>query len=369
MVDAHKNLAISAVAGAPSPATSGTSLSVSSGHGTYFPTPPFNALVWPTGAAPTPANAEIIRVTAKSVDAFTTIVRAQEGTSARTIVVGDQIAASFTAKALTDIEAVIATIVTDHGGLTGLSDDDHPHYLKERASGGAESEVPGHDHTATAKGGDIARFNDVVTEMLTGSGNWTVPAGTVGVQVELLGPGGGGGGADNDNAAGGGGGAGEYVRSYWTVAELGGVGANVPYSCGTGGGGGSNTGGDGSPGSAATSFGVVVTANPGQGGKGSTSAVVGAGGAGGTGGANYDIAIPGWRGFSGAGDNVGDGIGGKGADSPFGAGGAGGYDDGAGSNATGYGAGGGGAAEDDTTGQTGGSGSDGCIVLTIFKRS
>lgn len=102
-VDAHTNFAYSNVATAPSPPTSGTSLTVTSGTGSIFPTPPFNATVWPAGAQPTTSNAEIVRVTAISTDTFT-ITRAQEGTTARSITVGDQIAATITAKTLTDAE-------------------------------------------------------------------------------------------------------------------------------------------------------------------------------------------------------------------------------------------------------------------------
>jgi len=106
--DAHKNMAVSTVATAPSPATSGTSLVVAAGEGTRFPAVPFNATVWPAGSAPTPANSEIVRVTNRATDTFT-ITRAQEtgagGPAARTIIVGDQIAATITAKTLTDVEA------------------------------------------------------------------------------------------------------------------------------------------------------------------------------------------------------------------------------------------------------------------------
>ena len=109
MPDVHKNFAYSTVATAPSPAASGTSLIVAAGQGSYFPTitgsQSFNATIWPTGSQPTSANAEIVTVTAISTDTFT-ITRAQEGTAARTIVVGDQIAATITAKTLTDIEAI-----------------------------------------------------------------------------------------------------------------------------------------------------------------------------------------------------------------------------------------------------------------------
>lgn len=101
--DVHKNFAYSTVATAPSPADTGTSLVVQAGDGTKFPTPSFNATVWPAGSQPTTSNAEIVRVTAISTDTFT-ITRAQEGSTARSIVAGDQIAATITAKTLTDIE-------------------------------------------------------------------------------------------------------------------------------------------------------------------------------------------------------------------------------------------------------------------------
>lgn len=103
MADAHANFAYSTVATAPSPASSGTSLVVASGNGALFPAAPFNATVWPAGAMPLATNAEIVRVTAKSTDTFT-IARSQEGSGARSIGVGDQIAASITAKTLTDAE-------------------------------------------------------------------------------------------------------------------------------------------------------------------------------------------------------------------------------------------------------------------------
>ena len=104
-MDAHKNFAYSTVATAPSPATSGTSLVVASGEGTRFPTPPFNATIWPSTGVATPANAEVVRVTNISTDTLT-ITRAQEGSTARTVVVGDRIIGSITAKTLTDIETL-----------------------------------------------------------------------------------------------------------------------------------------------------------------------------------------------------------------------------------------------------------------------
>lgn len=109
MADAHKNFAYSTVTVAPSPATTGTTLTVS--DGSLFPVAPFNASVWPTAVQPTytgvtATTAEIVRVTSKGSGNDWTIVRLTEDPTqtARTIVVGDQIAAAITAKTLTDIE-------------------------------------------------------------------------------------------------------------------------------------------------------------------------------------------------------------------------------------------------------------------------
>lgn len=101
--DAHKNFAYSTVATAPSPALSGTSLIVATGDGAKFPAPPFNLVVWPVSVQPSTTNAEILRVTAVATDTFT-IVRAQEGSSARTIMVGDQADNAITLKWFTDAE-------------------------------------------------------------------------------------------------------------------------------------------------------------------------------------------------------------------------------------------------------------------------
>lgn len=101
-VSDHKNFAISTLASPPS-GTGGTSLTVGSGHGALFPTAPFNVTVWPAGVQPTSSNAEIMRVTNKATDVFT-VTRAQEGSSARTFAANDQIAASITARTLTDVE-------------------------------------------------------------------------------------------------------------------------------------------------------------------------------------------------------------------------------------------------------------------------
>lgn len=116
MADAHANFAYSTVATAPVPAASGTSLVVAAGQGALFPAVPFNVTVWPAGVLPLASNAEIVRVTNIAVDTLT-ITRTQEGSSARTIVVGDQIAATVTAKTLSDVEAepIAAAHIADAG--------------------------------------------------------------------------------------------------------------------------------------------------------------------------------------------------------------------------------------------------------------
>ena len=119
-MDAHKNFAVSTVATAPSPATSGGSLVVASGNGALFPAAPFNCTVWPAGQKATAANAEIVRVTGKTSDTFT-IVRVQESSTARSIVVGDQIVATITAKTLTDVELTWESVGSP-GGTLGKAD-------------------------------------------------------------------------------------------------------------------------------------------------------------------------------------------------------------------------------------------------------
>lgn len=107
MPDAHANFVYSTVATAPSPATSGLTLVVAGGAGAAFNAlpPPFNATVSPANAtaAQIATLSEIIRVMSISTDTFT-MLRAQEGTAARTIVVGDQISVTMTRKAFADVE-------------------------------------------------------------------------------------------------------------------------------------------------------------------------------------------------------------------------------------------------------------------------
>jgi hypothetical protein len=107
-MDNYANFAYSTVLTPPSPATTGDTLSVQASNGGLFPAAPFNATVWPASVQPTLANAEIVRVTIKATDTFT-ITRAQEGTAARSIAAGYQIAAGMTKKFIDDMVALFGT--------------------------------------------------------------------------------------------------------------------------------------------------------------------------------------------------------------------------------------------------------------------
>lgn len=108
--DTHANFVVSTIVTPPSPASSGTSLVISIGDGAKFKTNA-NYTICPANTQPTQANSEIVRVTAIATDVLI-IARTQEGTSARTIVVGDQIFLADTTKLFTDIENAIDTLAT-----------------------------------------------------------------------------------------------------------------------------------------------------------------------------------------------------------------------------------------------------------------
>lgn len=115
--DAHKNFAVSTVVTPPTPATTGVTLTVS--DGTVYPAVPFNGTVYPLNTNPTKANSEIVRVT-NIVGNTLTITRIQEASTARSIIVTDQLAATITAKTLTDIETTTIGAVAGSGlTLTG----------------------------------------------------------------------------------------------------------------------------------------------------------------------------------------------------------------------------------------------------------
>ena len=120
MVDAIANGAYGLVGTAPSPATSGTSLVLAGGYGS-FPAAPFDLLLWPASAMPifatagtVTANAEIARCTAvtttTNANDTLAITRAQYGTSARSVIIGDQCCQPIDANLLTQIGTTVQTL-------------------------------------------------------------------------------------------------------------------------------------------------------------------------------------------------------------------------------------------------------------------
>lgn len=163
---AKKNWAISTVATAPSPATSGTSLVVATGHGARFADDE-PAIVFPEGEQPDSTNAEIVMITNISTDTFT-ITRQQESTSARTIVVGDIIMQGFTAKDWNDLVTLIGTKITasSENTLTNKTIDGDTNTLqdipfsaiKSTDKAGTGAKVPTTDDDGT-HGEYLVKFN------------------------------------------------------------------------------------------------------------------------------------------------------------------------------------------------------------------
>lgn len=176
--DAHSNFGYSLVATAPSPANSGTTLSVTTGQGALFPAAPFNCTVWPANALPLSTNAEIIRVTSKGAGDNWTIQRTQESTGARSIVVGDQIANTVTVKIITDLEGTFSGYVPYTGATAdvdlGSHNIDLAGYEDFTAIANPTSPSAGHVrfHAATTQG--FTRFeqdNEAATNLVIGRDN------------------------------------------------------------------------------------------------------------------------------------------------------------------------------------------------------
>lgn len=102
-MDLKQLFAEATVATAPSPATSGTSMIVSADFPLGGIAAPFDVIVAPPGVRAISSNAECCRVTGK-VGTTWTITRATQGSTARSILVGDKVYLAITPKTFTDIE-------------------------------------------------------------------------------------------------------------------------------------------------------------------------------------------------------------------------------------------------------------------------
>ncbi len=122
-MDNHRNFVKTNIAVAPVSATAGTVMEVTADDGVLLQAPPFNMTVWPANEEATAANAEIVRVLSRDGDEIT-VLREQEGTSARSIQVGDQIANTISKKVITDIENSVGKNVLYYGVTGDGSTDD-----------------------------------------------------------------------------------------------------------------------------------------------------------------------------------------------------------------------------------------------------
>lgn len=107
--DQHVNFAYTTVQAGSGVIGSGSGTSLVAALSTDLPDPAlgqYNITVWPPALQPSTANAEIMRVTAKSGSTFT-VTRAQEGSTALSgITAGFQVAQTVTRKLLADVEAI-----------------------------------------------------------------------------------------------------------------------------------------------------------------------------------------------------------------------------------------------------------------------
>src|ERR1019366_7600983 len=125
MSDSLENFASSTIAVGPSPATSGTTLTLESGPPS--PTPPYDLTCWPPNTQPTYANAEIVRVLAQTGNVVTSMTRNPYQSSPQPIVAGWNAAQNLTSAMLGQL-----------GG--GLTIDSFPTF---NASGNTWGSVPG----------------------------------------------------------------------------------------------------------------------------------------------------------------------------------------------------------------------------------
>lgn len=98
--------------------SSGTSITVASGHGSRFPSLSSGEHFYAT-LIDSSNNLEIVKVTARSSDVLTA-TRAQESTTARAFAIGDRIELRVTAQGLTDLTTV--NLDGDKGDITVSSD-------------------------------------------------------------------------------------------------------------------------------------------------------------------------------------------------------------------------------------------------------
>ena len=122
--DPVSNFGYGTVSVPPSPALSGLTLTLQAGEGALFPDAAvdgdFNVTAYPPDTGPLLSNAEILRVSDNASDVLT-FARGQEGTAAKAIAAGWQIAFAPTAKTMQDIFDAINAGGGGSGTVTTVS--------------------------------------------------------------------------------------------------------------------------------------------------------------------------------------------------------------------------------------------------------
>ena len=332
--------------------SSGTSITVASGHGSRFPSLSSGEYFYAT-LIDSSNNLEIVKVTARSSDVLTA-TRAQESTTARAFAIGDRIELRVTAQGL-----------ADHIALDNVVADDSITAAKINVSGnGTSGQALLSDGDGSFSYGD-AGGGLQSQQVFQSDGTWTKPSGIKKVKVIVTGGGGGGGGGTGSYNQGGGGGAGGTAIEIIDVSSVSTVSVTVG-GAGSGGGGGSSGSAGGT-----SSFGSYCSAAGGSGGGPGQNGSRCAGGAA-TGG---DINITGGDGNSASGGSGTDEpVSGHGGASFWGGGAGGAPAGGSSSNSdTGFsanntwGVGGGGGDNSSSGGDSGGNGAAGIVVVEEYK--
>lgn len=246
-----------------------TSMSLAVGEGARFPSASvssgdyFYATILDTSN-----NFEIVKVTARSSDTLT-VIRGQDGTTARAFSLGDRVELRVTAALLGDLPIrTLGTADIMDGSITSV---------KLAASGVSAGNFGGVGRglsiTVNSKGQltAVSNINGIVQRdqfdftSLNAVQNWSKPstAGSL-VRVQLWGAGGGGA-RSTSGAGGGGGGGGGYIEQWYSINDLP---SSASIVIGKGGAGAiaSNTNGTDGQESTFTAGAIILTAWAGGGG-------------------------------------------------------------------------------------------------------
>ncbi len=200
-----------------------TSITLTTGHGARFPFLGAGDYFYAT-LIDTSNNLEIVKCTDRSTDVLT-VVRAQEGTTARAYNTGDRIEIRLTAATFTDtaneIRLTAATFTTDAVNETGKP------ATQTEMEAGTETAIRRMSPLRVAQAIAAKTIGGVRGQVFTSSGTFTVPTGVTSVKVRGCGGGSGGGSGGGDSQAGG-------TTSFGShCSATGGIGANP--GTGTGG--------------------------------------------------------------------------------------------------------------------------------------